>query len=430
RAACARTPTCAGVALARGVRSDDPGPEDPELALRLEPRGGPPVVLAVAPRTDGLPYAPEEAAALADAGRLAALALADALDAARLEREVALRTAALRRALDDRGELVAAAERIQAAADRDAVRAAVERFLTARTGAAAPDAPHRVVATLCRMPVGRETLAAPVADGERAADLQPQVDLLCALADGALERLHLLEGLKREVERQAAELADVAADRRHAAFVRQAAHELRKPGEEIRQLVAELAPQVPAGALAALARIEDAACQLGRRLDTLLSRQGRRLDRRRVDLVRLVDEAVRRAALLRPRRFAVAHERERLPLLGDPVRLLALVENLIDNAVRATGEDGVVALRTGAEQARGEPPLVRLEVEDDGPGVAPELGDAIFEPGVGAFPGGSGLGLALCRECVALHRGAIEVESRPGRTVFRVRLPRWPGAPP
>src|SRR5690606_21545606 len=193
---------------------------------------------------------------------------------------------------------------------------------------------------------------------------------------------------RREVERQAAELAEVAADRRHAAFVRQAARELRKPGEEIRHLVAELASEVPEDALAALGRIEDAACQLGRRLDTLLSRQGRRLDRRRVDLVRLVDEAVRRAALLRPRRFAVAHARERLPLLGDPVRLLALVENLLDNAVRATAEGGVVTLRTGAEPAPGAAPLVRLEVEDDGPGVAPELGETIFEPGVGAFPGG------------------------------------------
>jgi len=420
-ALCAGAPARAGVALVRASRSDDPGPFAPELAMRIEARGCPPVALAVAPRADGLPYSPEETAALEDTGRLAALALSDALDAARLEEIVAARTADLRRALDDRTALLAAAEQIQCAADAGAVRAAVEGFLVTRGGPGTA----RVVAVLCRPPAAaRETLAAAAPSGERAADLQPQADTLCALAEVALQRLHLLDQLKLEVERQARELASVTADRRHAEFVRRTAHELRKPGDEIRHLVAALAVELPGPARPALARIDAAACQLGRRLDALLSGRGRRADVRRVDLARLADEAARRVTLLRDRLIPVSHERPRLPLLGDPVRLLSLVENLLDNALRAAGDGGRVALRSGLRDAG----LVWLEVEDDGAGVPPELGEEIFEPGVGAFAGGCGLGLALCREAVGLHGGEIQLESRPGRTVFRVLLPQMPGA--
>ncbi len=416
---CEGVPARAGVALVRAPRAEDPDPLAPELALRIDARGCPPVVLAVAPRADGLPYAPEETAALADAGRLAGLALGDALDAARLEEVVAERTAALRCALDDRTALLTASERIQCASDTAAVDAAVEGFLAARGGAGSA----RVAAVLCRPPAVRRSWETEATDDERAADLQPQVDALCALADVALERLHLLDRLKREVERQAQELAAVTADRRHGEFVRCAAHELRKPGEEIRHLVAALALELPAPARPSLARIDAAACQLGRRLDALLARR-HRPDARRVDLARLVDEAVQRVGLLCERAITVSHEQARLPLLGDAVRLVSLVENLLDNALRAAGAQGRVAVRSGAR----EPGLVWLEVEDDGAGIAPELGDEIFEPGVGAFPGGCGLGLALCRETVALHAGELQVESQPGRTVFRALLPRLPGA--
>jgi two-component system nitrogen regulation sensor histidine kinase GlnL len=63
-------------------------------------------------------------------------------------------------------------------------------------------------------------------------------------------------------------------------------------------------------------------------------------------------------------------------------------------------------------------------VEDDGIGIPAELGDEIFEPGVGRFRSGFGLGLALCRDVVSAHGGSLAVESAPGRTVFRVQLPQ------
>ncbi len=67
-----------------------------------------------------------------------------------------------------------------------------------------------------------------------------------------------------------------------------------------------------------------------------------------------------------------------------------------------------------------------LAVEDDGPGLPPEHAAHVFErfyrvDGTRAF--GSGLGLAIARELAALMDGSIELESRPGRTVFTLVLP-------
>jgi signal transduction histidine kinase len=426
------------VAVVQPPRTDDPDPHAPEAVLRIEPRCGDAVLAVVAARPDGLPYAPEEMRALEDLGRLAALALGDARDAARLDAAVTARTVDLQRALDDRSALLEAAERIQAAPDGAAVRAAVAAFLAERTDRqprldAGPLPAHdeaRVVVTLCRQPVRTERLVVDDLAPDRAIDLQPQARAVSTLANLALERLHLLEGLKLEVARQARELARATAGRHQAEFARRVAHELRKPCEEIVHQMAALRSSALAPAAVLVDRLEAAACDLSRRLDALLARGGLRLDMRRVDLVPLVDEAVRRVVLLRGRRIAVDHARPHLPVVGDPVRLLSLIENLIDNAVRATVEGGRVGIRTAwsPPPAPNSDPWASLVVEDDGPGIPPELGDEVFEPGVGRFRGGFGLGLALVRDVAAAHGGHVGVASQPGRTVFRVRLPQR-GAP-
>ena len=66
---------------------------------------------------------------------------------------------------------------------------------------------------------------------------------------------------------------------------------------------------------------------------------------------------------------------------------------------------------------------LELQVVDDGPGVPEEIRDRIFSPLVSGREGGSGLGLSLAQTFVQYHRGVIEFESRPGRTVFRILLP-------
>jgi hypothetical protein len=73
-------------------------------------------------------------------------------------------------------------------------------------------------------------------------------------------------------------------------------------------------------------------------------------------------------------------------------------------------------------RARREPRHVWLEVEDDGPGL-PSGDPPVFDAFYSTKPDGTGLGLAIVHRIVTDHSGSIEVESRPGRTRFRVRVP-------
>ena len=118
---------------------------------------------------------------------------------------------------------------------------------------------------------------------------------------------------------------------------------------------------------------------------------------------------------------------------GDDVPLLTAAHaelnqvwtNLIDNAAyAATRGDGQprVVIRT---RRNGDGVLV--EVEDNGPGVAPEVRDRLFDAFFTTKPvgEGTGLGLNLSYQIVVFdHRGELTVDSNPGRTTFRVSLPR------
>ena len=98
--------------------------------------------------------------------------------------------------------------------------------------------------------------------------------------------------------------------------------------------------------------------------------------------------------------------------------------NLIDNAVSAMGSTGVLTVRTGLDRE-----FVFVEFGDTGPGVPPEIRERIFEPFFTTKPVGEGTGLGLdisWRIVVNKHHGDIAVESVPGDTRFRVRLPITP----
>lgn len=105
-------------------------------------------------------------------------------------------------------------------------------------------------------------------------------------------------------------------------------------------------------------------------------------------------------------------------LEADKDRLEQVLLNLLQNAIEAIGPTGgAVVLR-----ARRKPRHVWIEVEDDGPGLPPGQ-PPVFDAFFSTKPSGTGLGLAIAHRVVTDHGGVIDVESRPGRTRFRVSLP-------
>jgi signal transduction histidine kinase len=93
---------------------------------------------------------------------------------------------------------------------------------------------------------------------------------------------------------------------------------------------------------------------------------------------------------------------------------------LIENAIEALGNQGTLKLT-----CRLEPEMLLVEIWDTGPGIPPELQNRIFEPFFTTKPPGQGLGLGLdnAMRIVRKHRGHLSVDSKPGSTCFRVRLP-------
>jgi two-component system nitrogen regulation sensor histidine kinase GlnL len=135
----------------------------------------------------------------------------------------------------------------------------------------------------------------------------------------------------------------------------------------------------------------------------------------------------------------VAIERDYDPslpdLVGDKEQLIQALLNVVRNAAQALtsaagaqGKGGTITLRTRALR---QVTLLRqrhrlaleLQVIDDGPGVPEDIRERIFNPLVSGRDGGSGLGLSLAQTFIHYHRGVIECDSRPGRTVFRIVLP-------
>jgi two-component system nitrogen regulation sensor histidine kinase GlnL len=125
-----------------------------------------------------------------------------------------------------------------------------------------------------------------------------------------------------------------------------------------------------------------------------------------------------------------------LPLAwGDPDQLLQVFLNLIKNASEAADKKGgIIRLRSYFEHSfrlrrsdrTGHSLPLQIEVIDDGPGLPDAIRDDVFDPFVSGRENGTGLGLALVSKIMSDHGGWISVTSVPGRTVFRLSLPRVP----
>lgn len=202
-----------------------------------------------------------------------------------------------------------------------------------------------------------------------------------------------------------------------------AAHEIRNPLGVIRGTV-ELMRERSGAKLSERDResLEDVLGEVERlrRLteDLLDLSADRPLAAQRVALSEVLEEAARATEAAFPgvkvrRSFA-----ELPPVEGDAGRLRQVFANLLQNAAQAQGEGEV---RLAAEP---DGSAVRVRVEDDGPGVPPEVRQRLFDLFVTGKANGTGLGLALCRRLVERHGGTVALvpEPRQGST-FEVRLP-------
>jgi PAS domain S-box-containing protein len=115
--------------------------------------------------------------------------------------------------------------------------------------------------------------------------------------------------------------------------------------------------------------------------------------------------------------------------VGDPVRVNQILMNLVSNAVKFTHQ-GAISIRSKLEKKSGQIHHLRFEVEDSGIGIPPEKLSDIFESFTQADAsitrkyGGTGLGLTIARQLVAMQHGKIFVKSGDGKgSLFTVILP-------
>lgn len=230
-------------------------------------------------------------------------------------------------------------------------------------------------------------------------------------------------------------------DRMRRDLVANVSHELRTPVAALRGQLENLVDGVTAPDPAALEVALTETERLSRLVDHLLdlSRLDAgviRLDLQEIALTPFAHEVVDAAALRaqaqhREVRWAVDVAPQDLTAVADPERIHQVIANLLDNASHHSPAGGRIRLsaRAGADGG------VVLEVRDEGPGIAREDRERIFERfqrGGGAdASGGTGLGLAIARWAVTLHGGTIEVSDddtpahrADGRSsVIRVTLP-------
>jgi signal transduction histidine kinase len=250
------------------------------------------------------------------------------------------------------------------------------------------------------------------------------------IASEAEERRRLVE-TNRELAR---------AQRVQSDFIASVSHDLRGPLASIREFIAIVADGL-AGALndpqreylGIAMRNADALSEMIEHLLVLARiQQGSfRVVRRRVSLPAVLgDDSLLKGARLGRK---VVHLRVIVPpalpdIYADPDRLLEVIRNLVDNAIKYSGD--AVNITIGASEAPGS--MIEISVRDDGAGMDPTAMKSLFrrfyrgKHAGRANPGGLGLGLSIVKEIVDLHSGRIAVESKPEvGSVFRVCIPRF-----
>jgi len=253
-------------------------------------------------------------------------------------------------------------------------------------------------------------------------------------AEEALKQKHakLLE-TERELLKAHESLADAARLESVGRLAAGVAHEVKNPLMIIRlgidylakRLAEESSQEVLEDIRIAIDRADNVIKDL---LD--FSRQ-KEFTRSAIDISHLVDKAIR---LVRhefeQRNITIIRDRNNPmpPIYGDPDRLVQVLINLLSNAAQAIGKDGSIEVvkrltriddgnlnESEASVFRIGDQVIAVEIRDSGPGFPTEYKDKLFEPFFTTKPmgEGTGLGLAVSRGIVSMHKGSISISNRP-----------------
>ena len=244
--------------------------------------------------------------------------------------------------------------------------------------------------------------------------------------DEVAELARTLQGMLQSLDDAHAETEAMLARQRR--FVADASHELRTPLTSVLANL-ELLAEALHGDQGDAARSALRSSRRMRRLvaDLLLlarSDVGRVVSRQPVDLGQVALEAAAELGHLSGE-HELSIDAHPAVLHGDHDELLRLTLNLLENALRHTPPGTAIRASTAAEGSS-----AMLVVEDDGPGVSPELAATLFERfvrGAGDRGGSFGLGLAIVRAVAHSHGGSVTLEDvAPHGARFVVRLPLAP----
>jgi len=257
------------------------------------------------------------------------------------------------------------------------------------------------------------------------------LNLDCRAAPMENDRGLVLEIYDTERDKLVRREADLVAQQKLSRrIIRQLAHEVKNPLGGLRGAAQLLERQLPAPELTDYTRvIIDEADRLAALVDGLLQAGGAPKTEH-LNLHEITEHVASLINAEKPAEVELIRDYDpSLPMVNvDRHQMIQALLNLAKNALQAVGDTGRIVFRTralpnfniGGQQHR---LVLSAEVQDDGPGIADDLKETVFYPLVSDKSTGSGLGLTIAQDLVSYNGGLIEFESRPGETVFRIRIP-------